>query len=123
MSYNHYKCLAINKNGLRLHMNMLQICFSYEFWSIFFLPAPIVSVLEDRHIMQHHQKYDVMCDHDCVMSQVQKILLRFKIIYNKEKNQIFVMNMAFISSHLVIKCIFVLSLDERNVMYIFIKKN
>ena len=30
MSYNHYKCLAINKNGLRLLTNMLRICFSCE---------------------------------------------------------------------------------------------
>ena len=33
---------------------------------IIFTPAdsvPIVSVLEDRHIMQHHHRYDVMCDH------------------------------------------------------------
>ena len=30
-SYDHYKCLAINKNGLRLFANMLQICFCYEF--------------------------------------------------------------------------------------------
>ena len=30
-SYNHYKCLSINKNGLRLFTNMLRICFSCEF--------------------------------------------------------------------------------------------
>ena len=38
MSYNHYQCLAYNKNGLRLVTNMLrmvtnmlQICFPSEF--------------------------------------------------------------------------------------------
>ena len=29
-SYDHYKCLANNKNGLRLVTNMLRICFPYE---------------------------------------------------------------------------------------------
>ena len=26
-------------------------------------PAPVVSVLENRHILQNHYKKDVMCDH------------------------------------------------------------
>ena len=30
-SSDHYKCLAINKNGFRLLTNVLRICFSYEF--------------------------------------------------------------------------------------------
>ena len=28
--YSHYKCIAINKNDLRLLKNMLRICFPYE---------------------------------------------------------------------------------------------
>ena len=28
-SYDHYKCIVINKNGLQLLKNMLQICFPY----------------------------------------------------------------------------------------------
>ena len=30
-SYNHYKCIAINKNGLRLITKMMEICFLNEF--------------------------------------------------------------------------------------------
>ena len=44
MSYDHYKCLANNKNGLRLVKNMLQmvthmlrICFLCEFRSMFLI--------------------------------------------------------------------------------------
>ena len=28
-SYDHYKCIVINKNGLQLLKNMLRICFPY----------------------------------------------------------------------------------------------
>ena len=29
---------------------------------IFFTPAPVVSVLGDRHIMQSHHRYDLICE-------------------------------------------------------------
>ena len=31
----------------------------------FLTPASVVSALEDRHIMQHHHRCDVICDHVC----------------------------------------------------------
>ena len=47
-SYDHYKCLAINKNGLRLLMNMLRICFSYEFGSMFLIFARPWDIAPDK---------------------------------------------------------------------------
>ena len=41
----------------------------------FLTPALVVLLLEDRHIMQHHHRCDVICDHVCRHVRSRVILL------------------------------------------------
>ena len=54
-------------------------------------PAPVVSVLEGRHIIDDHHKYDVIYD---IISE--KKLLGFKNVYNKKNIQDFVTHEIYI---------------------------
>ena len=54
----------------------------------FYTPAPVVSVLADRHIMQRSG----------MRSYSAKKSVALKIVYNKKKIQFFGMNVPFISS-------------------------
>ena len=46
----------IVKNILVIKLSGFSVIF------IFITPAPVVTVIKDRHVTQHHHKYDDICD-------------------------------------------------------------
>ena len=73
-SYDHYKCLAINKNGLRLLTNMLWICFSSTFMTMFLIFArPQECLWTPQECLQNLW---ISCDHceltpDCIRKPIR----------------------------------------------------
>ena len=101
----------------------------------FLTPAPVASVLEDRHIMQHHHRCDVICDHVCryvqscmishcktfcYASKLYIIKRKFKFLswiwhlFHLMKRKIYI---SFVPPPLM-KYTFFTSLNERNVIFI-----
>ena len=60
----------------------------------FLTSAPMVSVLEERHIMQCQHRCDVICD---ICDHCKTFCYTSKLYYNKKKILIFVIYMTFIS--------------------------